>query len=456
MTRVRLVSAVLLSAVVLAPPALAPRPAQAAGAPLADSSTVERWTLGNGLRVVTRSIPRAADVAITVAYRNGSDDDPADHPGMAQLMGDVAFNSATADLPARSPEALDRDLPQGWSDPVQRHLTLLTEAAPRARLTELLTHAASRMRGVRLDPATLDAATRRTKRELAQQYFGDPMVALGFTAREIGAGLTDPQMLQRANGNGIAGLTAADLQAAMARAFVPANAVVSICGDLRGVELRAEIERLFGAIPGGTARPDAPERHLSATERILRRKGDPAAVIGIIAPPLSDSTHATFYMATLLYGGFADQNWGGDRTGGHRAALQYGLFDEPELVRFFPPVGPREGDLTLVDKRMSDLADLLRGAVVPSDSYTEMRSSVTWLMGGPMTATQRSLVRASRPAMMSLSRSQASCELRRGPAFWQRYVERLSKVGPGQPLAMLPYLLDKKHQVRVMALPAGH
>ena len=453
MIRDRLVPLAL--AALVAGATLPPRPSCAAPTMLADSSRVERWTLANGLRVVTRHIPRAHDVAITVGYRSGMDDDPPTHQGLSLLLGDLGFTAATADQPARTTTDLDRDLPLGWSDPVMRHLTLFTESLPRERMREALAHAATRMRGVKVDAAGLDAAIKRAKRELGQQYFGDPSVALGFQAREIGSGLTDAQMLQRASGAGLTSLSPAEVKTAMDQAFVPANAALSIAGDLHGVDQHAEIERLFGPIPGGTARPDAPERTLTPAERTIRRQGEPAAVIGLLSPPLSDSTHATFYMAALLFGGLGDQTWSAGNTGAHRTVLQYGLFDEPELVRLYPPVKPREVDLAMVDKRMSDLADMMRGAMIPSDSYDEMRSGVTWLMGGPMNPVQRSAVRSYRPTLMTLSRAQASCELRRGPVFWQRYLRRMMDVRPGQPEKWGAWFTDQKHQVRVLSLPSG-
>ena len=91
MIRARLVRLAAVFALLVAS---APRSAFAAV--LADSSVVERWTLANGLRVVTRHIPRARDVAVTVGYRFGMDDDPAERPGLAELVGDLVFTSATA------------------------------------------------------------------------------------------------------------------------------------------------------------------------------------------------------------------------------------------------------------------------------------------------------------------------------------------------------------------------
>ncbi|MFI5372339.1 MAG: insulinase family protein [Candidatus Eisenbacteria bacterium] len=452
MTRDRLLPFALATLVVAAtPPA---RPVIAAPSLLADSTTVEQWTLANGLRVTTRSIPKARDVSVTVGYRSGMDDDPANRQGLAQLMGDLGFTAMTADQPARTPTDLDRDHPQGWGYPVMRHLTLFTEVVPRDGLRKELAQCASRMRGVRFEAADLDLAVKRVRHELAEQYFGDRTLSLGFQVREIGLGLTDAQMLQRASGAGLAGLTPDEVKTAMGRVLVPANAVLSLSGDLHGVDLHAEIERLFGAIPGGTAREDAPVVAITPGERTVRRKGEPAAVIGVISPALSDSTHPAFYMAALLFASVAEQSWfkPGDL---HPALFQYGVFDEPELVRFYPPLKPTETDLTVADKRLADIVDLAHGALIGSDAYVDMRASISWLLGGPMTAAQRSAARSNRVVLMTLSRAQASCELRRGHAFWERYLKRLMAVRPGQPELLVDYMINHAHQVRVMSLPSG-
>src|SRR5262245_40588525 len=96
---------------------------------LADGTRIERWTLANGMKVVTRSAPGAGAVAITLGYRMGIDDDPAGRSGLAQLLGDLTFTSAAGNQPDRTPEELDSQRPLGWSYAVLRHMTLATEVA---------------------------------------------------------------------------------------------------------------------------------------------------------------------------------------------------------------------------------------------------------------------------------------------------------------------------------------
>jgi hypothetical protein len=92
----------LLLALALAGPASRPSPATAAAVMLADSTLVDRWTLPNGLRVVTRTIRGSGVAAITVGYRFGRNDDPAGRNGLAQLLGELAFMGPAGDIPART------------------------------------------------------------------------------------------------------------------------------------------------------------------------------------------------------------------------------------------------------------------------------------------------------------------------------------------------------------------
>ncbi|HUK65130.1 MAG TPA: insulinase family protein, partial [Dongiaceae bacterium] len=265
---------------------------------------------------------------------------------------------------------------------------------------------------------------------------------------------TDEQMVQRASGAGLAGVTVPEVQTAMSRVYVPANAVLSLAGDLQGVDLHAEIERRFGAIPAGVARPEPPPTRLTPAERVIHRTGDPAAVVGVIAPALTDTLSPTFYVGALLYAGVADQTWYTTGTP-HGVLYQYPLFDEPELLRFYPLVKPGETDFAPIQKRMLELGELTRGMIVDPGSYRDMKNTITWLMGGAMGADQAASVRRNRPALMTLSRAQASCELRGGHVFWERYRKRLAAVLPGRPEEMSAWITNPVHQIRLLWLPSG-
>src|SRR5438309_1510601 len=72
--------------------------ANAAARKLSDGSAIDSWTLPNGLRVVTRDVPHAAGIAVTVAYGFGLDQDPAGREGFSQLIAFGEFLGAAGDF----------------------------------------------------------------------------------------------------------------------------------------------------------------------------------------------------------------------------------------------------------------------------------------------------------------------------------------------------------------------
>src|SRR5262245_46878999 len=173
---------------------------------------------------------------MTMAYRMGMDDDPAGRAGLAQLLGDLAYTAPAGDLPARSPEEMESLRPLGWSYPVLRHVTLLTEVTDTGRFPVVLDQMARRMRDVTVDDAALKASRARVKTELRDQLFGSPAQVLNHQLREISAGRTDAQMLAHASGSDIDKVTVKEAQNGLRRWHVPANAVLSLAGDFGVVD----------------------------------------------------------------------------------------------------------------------------------------------------------------------------------------------------------------------------
>jgi predicted Zn-dependent peptidase len=210
------------------------------------------------MKVVTRSAPGSGAVAITLGYRKGSDDDPAGRSGLAQLLGELSFTAAAGKQPERAPEELDSQRPLGWSYPVLRHMTLLTEVASADRFPQVLAQVAERARGVTFDAAQLGAARARVKKELAQQLFGDPTVVLNHQLAEIARGRSDGEIVRHASGSEIERATVAELQQELQRWHCPANAVLSLVGDFGPVDLHALVEKQFGRDPGRCSRVPSP------------------------------------------------------------------------------------------------------------------------------------------------------------------------------------------------------
>ena len=247
---------------------------------------MDRWTLPNGLEVVTRDVPGTRAISITWGYHFGLDHDPADEPGLASLLAEVAFTAPAGDTPGRTRDEMESLRPQGWSLRVTRRQTLFNETATTAQFPGVLHQIAGRMRGVTVTDAELRGSLATVRRTLGERYFGAPDQMLYWQVREYARGLDKGGIVALAAAKGLDRETPASLQQAIARAYVPANGVLVLAGDLSSLDLRAIIASEFGALPAGERLPAPPAGRLDSVTVVLERPEvkTPMGVLGLVAP----------------------------------------------------------------------------------------------------------------------------------------------------------------------------
>ncbi len=434
-------------------------PALSAPAPrpetLSDSTVVRSWTLDNGLRVIARHVPKARAVAITVGYSVGSDDDPAGMEGLGQALGELEFMAAAGDIPARTHEELDSQRELGWSFPVSRRTTLLTEVATVDQFPGVLNQVATRMRGVTVTKEGLDQAVTHARSELNQDLFGSALGALYYQVREAAMDTKDEDIVHRAGGRGLGKLTLAEAQQDLRSRFVPANAVLSLAGDLDRVDLVALVANLFGSIPTGTPLTHGKGRPLAARARVINLNGiaQPQGVVGVIAPALEDSLHPSFYLNALILGSHFNHVWLRDQEGIAPNRYHYAIFDEPDLMRIFPAVAGGETKTDALGQQIVEALSTFSSLIVTREPYEELRQSVLWLLGGPLGEDLKNRV-PNEPALLhTLSRAQAGRAICGGEAFWEKYRVRFENERPGGLGRWLDYFRDPQHQVRLLMVP---
>jgi len=392
---------------------------------LSDSTESRRFTLANGLEVRTRSIPRARGVAITVAYRAGTLYEPAGREGLSELLAELAFTAPAGETPGRSREELNSIRPIGWAVRTNRRLALLTEVATREQFPGVLRQVAERMRGVKVDDAVLKQAQLDTRRDQGNRYFGAPDLALYYRSGELAHGATDERMMRRASGKGLEGITAKEVTALLQRLYVPANGVLAVVGDLSGVDIETLVKNEFGTIPSGAAASEPASPPFQTGLRAMQWKGleRPIGVLAIQAPALEDSLHPSFFLATLVTAAGLQKSWGGP-TPPLSSRFQYSLFDDAELVRFYPPIAPSETDPQGMGEEFSFRLGELAAITVPADQLDRVRSSVAWMLGAPLTNDLRRRTQAETGPLGTLGTSMATRALWRGDAFWDDYLAR--------------------------------
>ena len=441
-------------------PALAGTPRTAAAEPriLPDSTVLDIWQLKNGLRVVVRHISTAPHVAMTVAWPTGSDADPAGLKGRAALLAELEMTGAAGDVPERTRAEMSEIRPAGWGAGVSPRVTQLTEIATLEQFPGALHQLAQRLRGVTVDDSVLKRALAAIHDDLRQERSPTSNAELYKATRDLARGGAYDPGAAEAGWKALAKLKQADAQALVQQTFPVSGAVLSLAGNVGNMNLPALIENEFGGIPAGTRPADPPAHRLSGgARRDLVRPGMPRAAGGlaIVAPALEDSLHPWFYLATLFLGGYEQRE---DRSAlaPLTTRFQYSLYDDPELVRFYPPVASGTAADSALDDPFNATVSRLGAMVIQRDSYEELLRGVAWLLGDPL--PPEILMRANRDpgVLATLASNQAVRELWGGEPFWSEYRSQLHPDRMKDFYSWVSYFLDPKNRVEVLIRPSAH
>ncbi len=247
----------------------------------AADTALQETKLANGLRVVVDENHRLPIAVVTVRYDVGGGDDPDGRTGMTELVM-RAMTHKTLHVPENGfDDVIDRAGGQ-WAyesnmDDTDFSATVPTNAIEKAfwLLSEqmgffkpslddaAIKHATGEIaieRGQRLSNASLGLVTEMVPTEMYPANHPYHRVAHGSDAVSL------------------ATLTVADVSAFVDKYFVPANAVVSIVGDVKLDQALALANKWFGAIPSGVAPPPRSiptvslhnEIHLDVAARVER------------------------------------------------------------------------------------------------------------------------------------------------------------------------------------------
>jgi hypothetical protein len=445
-----------LLSVALTALALATATVRAAEGPvrLPDSTFVERFTLPNGLRVVLRHIPGCSRIATTTAFAFGQSSDPAGLEGRAQLLAELHYLAATGDSPARTREEMTSLRPQGWNFAVSPGVSWFEELASIDQFPGVLHQIAGRLRALTIEASDLASAKASASADLASRYESQPALALHYRSGALSQGRSDAQVARYASGRGLEGVTLPKAREALKQLYVPANASLSIAGDLSRFPARKIVEDQFGDIPGGTALTTGIPGAADTASRVLRRPELARAlgVFGVRAPALTDSLHPDFLIATLMLGGQAAQTFGGPEAP-LTTRFQYNVFDDPTLVRFYPELDEGARSDRDLDAAMQQLFIDFRARTITGDLKRALWRGVDWLLGGPVPPEMMPRVLQDLGTLHTVCLTAAIRELWGGEAFWAGYRARFrSTAGPDQPY-WIAWFRSPQNAVRVVLVP---
>jgi peptidase M16-like protein len=219
------------------------------------SSKLESFTLDNGLTVVIRHVTSAKDAAVAVVYKVGNRHDPEGRSGTASVIAALYHAVATGKTAARSADSLALRWPKGsfhqlgWTEVAADDHTLLARTLPVEDLSKEIDDAADRMAGLTVTENDLRTAVSDLEERLDNIGRGVvPSEAARLLARERLVAL--PHGGRRpGRSDEIGKLTLEEVRRHLKEFYVPANAILSITGEVAPAALKTQIQKRFGAIP---------------------------------------------------------------------------------------------------------------------------------------------------------------------------------------------------------------
>ncbi len=426
----------------------------ARAATLPDSTVREAWRLTNGLEVRTLHVPNAAAVSVTVAYRAGSGYEPVALEGLSSLLAELQWMSAAGNAPERTREEMASVRPLGWECRPGTRLVRFTEIVTAQQLPGVLQDAARRMGGVTVTDADVRLALASVRRDVGQHYFGQVSDALYWRVSAIARGMDDEGIVRSAGLRGLERLGMRDATPWLQRWYHAGNASLAIAGNLEGLDVRALVQTLFGPLAGGVALPDTVEVRLNGARRTSSWKGlrEPVGALAVTSPALADTLQPGFYLGMLITGPALIRAWGPAAVP-LTSRFQYSLLDDPELVRFYPPVRPDATDPDALAGALYEQLMVVGGQNVLGSLLTRVKRSVRWLLGGELAPELRERLRTDVSGLGTLSSGMATRALWRGDPFWAAYLARFDATTLGHNY-FYEWITTPEHQSRLLLLPA--
>lgn len=275
--------------------------------------------LANGLELATIVNRQAPIVSSAIFFKVGARDEPPGRGGLAHFLEHLMFKGSERFGPGeidRRTQALG-----GTNNAFTSHdVTAFWFSFAADRWTEALDIEADRMRGLRLDPAEVDAERRVIVEEIAM-YRDDPWDALELDV-EAALHPGHPYALPVLGSERELAEASPEVLRDFHRLwYVPGNAILVVAGDL-GPDVVETVEATMGGLEGAAPLRPAlgPPTTPAGEVRIERRHGEvPRLLIALPAPPPDHPEHGPLRLAATLL------------AGGRASRLQRRLVDEGEL-----------------------------------------------------------------------------------------------------------------------------
>jgi zinc protease len=268
--------------------------------------TVKQVTLDNGMTVWLAPSSGFPKVAFALAVRGGYTGDPADRPGMADLIGATVTQGTShrsAKQLAEEIAASGGDLnASATSDSIVIDTSVLSTKADTAMklLADLMQNAAFADAEVEIAKSNLMSTLEANE--------ADPSF-LGRRALYRALFGNHPYAVMSPTKDSLAKTTAAELRQQYARRFRPERTVLVVTGDFTEATLLPEIRTSFGTWKAsgeaGLVNTDKPAANVTKAIVYVPRENSvqTAFLIGTLGPNRKDPDYAATRIADSIYGG---------------------------------------------------------------------------------------------------------------------------------------------------------
>ncbi|HEY0170965.1 MAG TPA: pitrilysin family protein [Pyrinomonadaceae bacterium] len=216
--------------------------------------TVERYTLGNGLRVVLSEDHSVPVVSVAVYYDVGSRNEREGRTGFAHLFEHMMFQGSE-NVPKAGHFQYIFNNGGTMNGTTSTERTNYYETLPSSQLPLALWLESDRMRSLRVTQENLDNQRDAVKEEKRLSYDNRPYSSAFLRLNELV--YTNPRNAHSTIGSmeDLDAATVEDVSEFFRVYYAPNNAVLTVVGDFDPAEARALIEKYFATIPSQAPPP---------------------------------------------------------------------------------------------------------------------------------------------------------------------------------------------------------
>lgn len=276
----------------------------APAAALAQTAGVTRTRLPNGLTVVVRENPEAPVVAYSLLVKMGTRTETPDNAGISNMLQLMLV---------RGTEKMDGEQIAAAADRMGGSI----DAYGDADYSEIAATALSRsgqpmlelVADVALRPTVPEGTVRAVRDFIVRQIRNRGDKPFDVAADRMRAALfgSNPYAWDPlGRRESVERLTRDALLAYYRRRYVPGQMVLAVSGDVKGPEVLAQVQRLFGAMPAGTVQtPTLPAPPaMAATREVVTVPGAQAQIfVAALAPPFIHPDYPALKVMTAILGG---------------------------------------------------------------------------------------------------------------------------------------------------------